>query len=386
MQNKKTLIMAICCHVDLCGAALSFLTAIKGLKAHGYEVVTLIPKPGRIEEKLRSLGVEYHIIPMNLIATMNKPRFKTRLLQRLYELMFYLKHEVISLISIKRFVKNYPHKPDVIYTNTILPTIGMYLARYYRIPHVVHVRELGDDDFHFKYYLGKRFALTILNYNTERVICISKIVQAKWASIFPGKSCVIYNGVKAMTGKQSTRKTDDIIRILFVGRLSREKGVADALRAMESLRDNKVCLDIYGDGVDKEKIAKYIHEHDLENIIRLKGYYEMDTIPRSDYDMAIMCSHNEAFGRVTIEYMLSGLPVIAYNGGATPEIIEDNVSGLLYNTIPEMVSCIKRLELDKELRSTIGRNGRQKILDNFSENQYISKVNSFFDNILREAR
>ena len=102
--------------------------------------------------------------------------------------------------------------------------------------------------------------------------------------------------------------------------------------------------------------------------------------------MAIMCSHNEAFGRVTIEYMLSGLPVIAYNGGATPEIIEDNVSGLLYNTIPEMVSCIKRLEFDKELRSTIGRNGRQKILDNFSENQYISKVNSFFDNILREAR
>ena len=50
-----------------------------------------------------------------------------------------------------------------------------------------------------------------------------------------------------------------------------------------------------------------------------------------------MSSPYEAFGRVTIEYMMAGLPVIGRNGGATPEIIKENETGMLYNSKKELI-------------------------------------------------
>ena len=46
-------ILTICCHVDLCGADLSMLTALKGLKNKGYKIVVLLTRHGRIEERLK---------------------------------------------------------------------------------------------------------------------------------------------------------------------------------------------------------------------------------------------------------------------------------------------------------------------------------------------
>ena len=137
------------------------------------------------------------------------------------------------------------------------------------------------------------------------------------------------------------------------------------------------------EGIDKDIINQHVIERHLDDIITLKGYCASDAIPRYNYDLAIMSSHNEAFGRVTIEYMMSGLPVVAYNGGATIEIIENNISGLLYNNIPEMVLKIKSLIYDKKLRSTIGENGKEKAIKTFSEYQYMSNINMFFDEILK---
>lgn len=59
------LIMTVCCHVDLCGTDLSMLTALKGLKEHGYQIVVLLTRHGRIEENLRNLKIEYYIILQN---------------------------------------------------------------------------------------------------------------------------------------------------------------------------------------------------------------------------------------------------------------------------------------------------------------------------------
>ena len=229
--------------------------------------------------------------------------------------------------------------------------------------------------------------MKFLRNNTTKFICISKIVQAKWEFYFPKKTYVIYNGVRNNPIKNDFQKSDDVVKMLFVGRLSKEKGVWDLIEAMNILK-NEVCkpkihLDIYGEGIDKDIINQHVIERHLDDIITLKGYCASDAIPRYNYDLAIMSSHNEAFGRVTIEYMMSGLPVVAYIGGATIEIIENNISGLLYNNIPEMVLKIKSLIYDKKLRSTIGENGKEKAIKTFSEYQYMSNINMFFDEILK---
>ena len=60
----------------------------------------------------------------------------------------------------------------------------------------------------------------------------------------------------------------------------------------------------------------------------------------SETEIFLQCSQHEAFGRVTVEAMLSKTPVVAKNSGGTPEIIKDGVTGFLYNSEDELSSKI----------------------------------------------
>lgn len=95
-----------------------------------------------------------------------------------------------------------------------------------------------------------------------------------------------------------------------------------------------------------------------------------------------MSSPHEAFGRVTVEYMMAGIPVIGRNGGATPEIIIDNETGLLYNSVQELSDKLKYLIDNKEYRLKIGEKGKNQATARFSEERYINEVTELFNSIL----
>lgn len=380
-------ILTICCHVDLCGADLSMLTALKGLKNKGYKIVVLLTRNGRIEEQLKKMDIEYYIVPQNGCATNTPPKINMFLLRQLYYLLFFIKHEFICDIKLLKFIRNFNQKPDIIYTNTVLPTTGIFLSLYYKVPHVMHIRELTDDDFHFTYYIGKKLYLKILDRTLTCAICISKAVQDKFTPYLKGKTKLIYNGVPEIKEtKFITESNDSVIKILFVGRLSKEKGVIEVVKAIKTLKEkgyNNIRLDIWGEGQDKDQVETYINKNQLEKFVEMKGYSPSNLIPRHKYDIAVMSSPHEAFGRVTVEYMMAGLAVIGYNGGATPEIIKHKESGLLYNSQEELIKYIQLLIENKETRLTIGKKGQERAYNYFSEQKYMNNINNLFDSILK---
>ena len=69
----------------------------------------------------------------------------------------------------------------------------------------------------------------------------------------------------------------------------------------------------------------------LEKNVRFLGYQKNFYEKLAGYDCGIMCSRSEGFGRVTVEYMMAGLPVLASDTGANAELIENGVTGLLYH-------------------------------------------------------
>ena len=60
------------------------------------------------------------------------------------------------------------------------------------------------------------------------------------------------------------------------------------------------------------------------------GYREDVCSLLHEYDCGVMCSRSEGFGRVTAEYMMAGLPVIASDTGANPELVNEGQTGLFY--------------------------------------------------------
>ena len=75
-------------------------------------------------------------------------------------------------------------------------------------------------------------------------------------------------------------------------------------------------------------------------------------------DIVFMCSTNEAFGRVTVEGMMSGALVVGKDCAATSEIIDNGRTGILYKDSKELVECIKYAIENKEESRKIAKNGQ----------------------------
>ncbi|GAA1789460.1 hypothetical protein GCM10009712_41050 [Pseudarthrobacter sulfonivorans] len=110
------------------------------------------------------------------------------------------------------------------------------------------------------------------------------------------------------------------------GTISPEKGQIDAVRAINFARSlgTRIRLDVYGDGNPKDvrDLESVIQELGLTDLIKLKGSTADMRAAYDSTDVAVVCSRNEGFGKVTAEAILTGRPVVAYGAGGTSEILE----------------------------------------------------------------
>lgn len=157
-------------------------------------------------------------------------------------------------------------------------------------------------------------------------------------------------------------------RLISVGRLSPEKGFDDLLVIFNKLVKTHPdwCLDIIGDGKEKEKLQEYIKEHNLEEKVTLHGFQKKDYIDKmlQKSSIYLMTSHTESFGIVLIEAMSHGLPCIAFSSAeGARELIDSGRNGYLINNrnIDAYIKKIEDLMDDESARKTIGREGRTSI-------------------------
>ena len=102
-------------------------------------------------------------------------------------------------------------------------------------------------------------------------------------------------------------------------------------------------------------------------------------------DVTLVCSRWEAFGRVIVEAMLAGKPVIATaNSGGTAELIEEGKTGLLYergNHI-ELADKIQYLYKNPEVRSKLGQAGYASAVGRFTLERYAQEMLDLFEGVL----
>jgi glycosyltransferase involved in cell wall biosynthesis len=89
-------------------------------------------------------------------------------------------------------------------------------------------------------------------------------------------------------------------------------------------------------------------------------------------DVVLMCSRSEAFGRVTIEGMLAGKPVIGSRSGATPELIQDGVTGLIYEprNYKQLAQKIEYLYANPEKTALMGQQAKEWAMATFGQARY----------------
>jgi glycosyltransferase involved in cell wall biosynthesis len=95
-------------------------------------------------------------------------------------------------------------------------------------------------------------------------------------------------------------------------------------------------------------------------------------------DVVLVCANNEALGRATIEAMLFGKCVIGKRSGATPELINHNQNGLLYDTVAELARYIDLLYRNPALMNKIAAKAQRSAVTNFSSGKSIRNIYNEF--------
>ena len=100
-------------------------------------------------------------------------------------------------------------------------------------------------------------------------------------------------------------------------------------------------------------------------------------------DAFLLCSRNEAFGRVTAEAMFSAKAIIATNTGETPRLVEDETSGLLYEPgqIDRLMIQIRRLMDEPALRQSLGQRARARATEMFRSDRTVARLHRLLERI-----
>ncbi len=341
------------------GAQLALYSLAKYLKEKDINVLVIVPEKNSILEKYIKAGIPCKVIKNGLCWYAEE--------KKINHMIKYLGKKIVNCFAeIFTFILIIKYQIDIVHINTIGLSAGARSALLLKRKLIYHIREFVEEDFNRKFY-NKKKTLKLVS-KSDFIITISKCVYQKYKSLIPDhvdKLLMIYDGVdKSPIARKSEILNEDIITIIFLGRICKEKGQRDLIEAITYMPEackNKIKATIVGgctgsEGeMEKAELEKLIIQSGIENIVKFVGYHNNIYELLSSSDISIVASKHEAFGRVTVESMMSGTLVIGTDSGGTPELIGDD-RGLLYQyrDSQELAKLIERaIEVPDKMRSMV---------------------------------
>ncbi len=176
-------------------------------------------------------------------------------------------------------------------------------------------------------------------------ICASSALARDATALGAREVRVIPSGVAVPA---EVGEPDEPPHVLYVGRLSEEKGVRDLVQAAEGLP-----LVVVGDGPLRDIVSEPVG---FVPSAALGSYYERAAV-------VVVPSRREGFGVVAREALAHGRAVVATDVGGLPDVIEDGVTGLLVAPRDPVAlrEALDRLLSDESLRRRLGERGREAV-------------------------
>ncbi len=370
MPDQKVIKVLFVTHYrEMYGANHSLLQMILELREKGIQPMVMLPFGDTLPDNdLASEFVNHHIPYIEAPIRMDKHQDWKKLIPN-YFFARYCKRKAFSVVKDRKF--------DLIHSNSSTISTGTFIAKKMGIPHVWHLREFGDLDYNLKTPFGKWFQKYLYG-GHNYFIAISKKIRDHYQKYIGNQPMkLIYNGIKP--SPLYNPSVHDKVEFCIVGRIEPQKGHQEILEAAHELIIHRNILNfhiyIVGGGYQPylDQLKANIEKSGLSDFVTMTGRQNDIALFLTKMDVGIMASSHEAFGRVTVEYMMAGLPVVASDGGANLEIITDQQTGLIYKS-GDTKSLADRMELlikDSYARQRYGLNGLE-----LAQKQFTSKANS----------
>jgi glycosyltransferase involved in cell wall biosynthesis len=363
---------------DLGGAEVALAEAAAGLARHGVEAHVGLPRPGPLAERLgaaASVWVTREPWPWWL-AEDRRARTLPTLVRQSRAAVGHIRARIREI------------RPDLVLTNTSTFPQGAVAARLERVPHVWHVHEFGREDLGLRNVLGDGLGYRSMGALSSRVIACSHAVADKLTRNISAKKVRVVYGAVDVTEPAMAAPPPPPFRLLTLGRLHPRKGLEDAIRATAILfeRGLDIELHVVGGGPRspyRPALERPAARSGAGDRIRFHTHTPAPAAELAKCHILLMTSRAEAFGRVTIEAMKAGRPVVAARAAASLELVRNGSNGLLYQggDAADLAAQITRLYEDQALRETIG----ERALDWAGERFTLERLGADLRRVLDEA-
>src|ERR1039458_10445522 len=171
--------------------------------------------------------------------------------------------------------------------------------------------------------------------------------------------------------------------LLYFGRLSPEKGVADLLHAMQRLPNLRLI--VAGDGPERGRLEELATELGLANV-EFSGHMRGAELDRAiaNSRFTVLPSHAyETLGKTILESYAHGRAVVASDLGSRRELVHEGKTGLLYTTgnVPHLVSTLEFLSFQPQLADEMGRAGRELVRQQYTPEAHYEVLISLYERL-----
>lgn len=363
----------------LYGANKSLVDLLFFLRKRNVDILVITPLAGAFDQYLKNNNIDVKVIPFEFNYHENTilSNIKTplRFVRRLYK-------SRMCLHAIRAF------QPNLIYSNSSVINVGFFLAKYLNLPHIWHIREDIFSNYSYEFDFGKGFQNLLFRLSDVIIANSYYTLKIKVGLSESTKVRVIYNGVFYKDQLKKLNKTyqKELRNIAVVGLLHPYKGQAEAIIAFGKLLKFNASLKLHIIGSGSSEYLMYlktlVSKLEITDNVVFHGYVaDMKTIYQA-IDILLVYAKGEAMGRVTVEAMAFGIPVIGYRSGGTIEIIEHGKNGFLFDTDDEMVNYVERVSNDGKLYEELCAGAKNSAIQKYTIDLYGESVYSVIQETL----
>ncbi len=243
----------------------------------------------------------------------------------------------------------------------------------------------------------------IRNKLTDHVTANSEYVKnltIELEHIPAAKITVLYNGVDLKTVDAVTRESGETFRkkleipstaitIGNVADMREDKGQAYLIRAFANVvgrTDKDVYLVIQGEGPEESNLRSLTKELGIENRVRINTERQRRFEVIRSLQMFVDPALSERFPNALVETMAMSLPCVATDVGGIPEVVVDNVTGIIVPSmsVEPMADAILKIINDPDLARALGSQGRERVEKDFTVQQMAPAHQRVYEELLKK--